>query len=195
MDKHSLYQGNYGKFGNSDQTEDDFKGYGDNGDGYYETGQNGGKGDICRYISKQHWVNGSWRMPTADEFNKLLAEQTSVSNNGGFVDMKVTPNGANDDSGKGLNAYGYYQHKSGRWLGKGATNAAGEYSPSIGVYFPAAGMRIWDGIQNTPGACGYYWTGSTIDDTGSYNMYENASDMMVNMAQRQMGLPVRCVRE
>lgn len=174
-------------FNNSVTTEDDFATYNNN------TGFNAaeGKGDICRYISAQGWVSGKWRLPTADEIEKLIDEQTSVSN-GSFTRMLVTPNGANY---YGYNAYGYYQHESGRWLGTGATLSSGVIIPLIGVYFSAGGCRGIDGLTNNVGGVGYYWSGSSVSTKFSYHLAIDPSMAIGQSCFRQFGNPVRCIRD
>lgn len=170
-------------------TEDDFATY-NSGTGFDATT---GKGDICRYISAQGWVSGNWRLPTADEMTKLIAEQTSISN-GDFTNTNITPNGAHNSSGKGLNAYGYYQYVSGRWLGAGATSSSGETNPIIGVYFPAGGFRTASGSAGYAGNEGYYWSGTTL------YTYIHCLNVLSDVVKRPTvsrinGMAVRCVRE
>ena len=132
-----------GQFGNNATTEDDFAAY-ENGVGYNESD---GKGDICRYISKQGWVSGSWHLPTADEIDKLILEG-NVSN--GFSPSAVTVLSGD------ANAYGNYNTDYGRWLGVGASTSSGVASPSGGVFFPAGGCRSTDGTANAAGGYGFY---------------------------------------
>lgn len=177
-------------FDNDRPTEDDFATY-NSGAGFDATTA---KGDICRYISAQGWVSGNWRLPTADEYEKLITEEYSIANNGGFADMHVTPNGANNDSGKGLNAFGYYQHISGRWLGAGVTTSSGETNPIVGVYFPASGNRL-TGTANAAATFGYYWSGSSGDTKHGGNLDVYVGSAFTTNNTRGFSFSVRCVRE
>lgn len=181
-----------GVFGSYVLEEDDFATYNGN------TGFNAtdGKGDICRYISARGWVSGTWRLPTAAEC-QLIVAQPSIRNNGGFKIITVTPDGVTDSSGKGLNAYGYYQHLSGRWLG--ACTSSSATSPSVGVYFPAGGHREGGGNARNAGNMGYSWSGSS----GTWNTTVNSRLLFVGSGAwpymgelyRHLSVPVRCVRE
>lgn len=180
------------KFGTHLTSEDDFKDYGEKGSGFNATV---GKGDICRYISAQHWVNGNWRMPTADECQQLIDEQNSISNNGNFNSISFTPNGENN---YGLYTYGFYQPTSGRWLGAGATASSGEIRPSAGVYIPAGGYRYTthDFAAYEMGQSGLLWTSSTNSETRAYYLVINNVGVKINSPRtRQNAMPVRCVRE
>lgn len=180
------------KFGTHLTSEDDFKDYGEKGSGFNATV---GKGDICRYISAQHWVNGNWRMPTADECQQLIDEQNSISNNGNFNSISFTPNGENN---YGLYTYGFYQPTSGRWLGAGATASSGEIRPSVGVYIPAGGYRYTsnDFAGTEMGTAGLLWTSSTFSETRAYYLVINNGGVKINSPRtRQNAMPVRCVRE
>lgn len=174
-----------GKFGNSDRAEDDFKWYGEYDIGYYESGTNGGKGDICRYISKQGWVSGSWRLPTGDEIAKLFDEGKALN---GFSVVAVP----NDNE----SAYGYYKINNGGWLGKGASTSAGVAIPTEGIFYPLAGCRLSAGVSAYSGKYGWNWSGSSYSATHAYDtQIGEVTVSNVSSQQRNYGLPVRCVRE
>lgn len=122
-------------FNDSDLNSDDFATY--NGNSGYNASTN--KGDICRYITAQGWVPSGerWRLPKQSELDALIAETTSVGNNGGFGSI-TSPNTP-------ANVNGFWQVPSGRWLGKGAatagTSRGTEQVPGVSsVYFPAGGI-------------------------------------------------------
>lgn len=176
-------------FNNGDEDEDDFLTY--NGGRGYDVKI--GKGDICRYISDKKWVEGRWRLPTAQEQIFLTNEYSSVTNGGSFEDIGSVP-----DENK--NAYGYYHPLSGRWFGIGMTGKSSdsETTPSDGVvYFPASGRRDYNyGIANYTGCYGNCWSGS------SYN-YSIASAWSLQIQKTNSGrsgdytwtgFPVRCIR-
>ncbi|MDL2255311.1 hypothetical protein LJC38_01835, partial [Parabacteroides sp. OttesenSCG-928-K15] len=173
-------------FNNNITTEDDFATY-NGGQGW----DNNGRGDICRYISSQGWVSGNWRLPTADEYDQLLAELLNgVSNNGGFTNINVTPNNASKSY-----HYGYYQPLSGRWLGTGTSTSSGVENPTTGAYFPAGGYRYADGTASNVGDNGYYWSGSSGSTPNGYLLRVNSSGANRTYYTRQYAYPVRCVRE
>ena len=194
-----------GKWGNGDTSEDDFAGYdggsNTNGPGYATSGTNANKGDICRYISDQGWVQGRWRLPTSAEQQALINEATSVSNNGGFGNITGAPTG-NNSYGNYIN--GYWQPASGRWLGAGAaadaarnTGKAAELVPgSSSVYFPAGGYRdLSSGGTNSAGDYGCGWSGSSYYTTNACNLYVISGSAYWNSTDRTCGFTVRCVRE
>lgn len=190
-----------GKFGTHNTDEDDFAGYDGNsnvsGPGYTTTGTNANKGDICRYITDRGWVpdGEKWRLPTADEYDQLMAELTSVSNNGEFDNITQAPSGNNS---YGNHANGYWQPVSGRWLGKGAQAAVNrsESSPSGStVYVPAGGCRNDSGSTLYAGNFGYAWSASSYDV--AYASYLYLRDYGTNWysSYRNYAFPVRCIRE
>ena len=187
-----------GKFGTHGTDEDDFAGY-DGGSNTNGPGFNAStnKGDICRYISDQGWVQGRWRLPTSAEQQALINEATSVSNNGGFGNITGAPNTGN-------NAHGFWQVPSGRWLGAGAaadaarnTGKAAELVPgSSSVYFPAGGYRGYsNGGTDYAGYYGYGWSGSSYATTNACRLYVNSGVADWGSPSRAYGFTVRCVRE
>ena len=187
-----------GKFGTDGTDEDDFAGYdggsNTNGPGYATSGTNANKGDICRYISDQEgWVEGRWRLPTADEMQTLINEATSVSNNGGFGSIGGALNTGN-------NAHGFWQVPSGRWLGAGAAVTANRGTEAVpgtsSVYFPAGGYRnSSSGGANGAGNTGYGWSGSSNNTTNAYDLSVNSGNAYWSSTSRTYGFPVRCIRE
>ena len=187
-----------GKFGTDGTDEDDFAGYdggsNTNGPGYATLGTNANKGDICRYISDQEgWVEGRWRLPTADEMQTLINEATSVSNNGGFGSIGGALNTGN-------NAHGFWQVPSGRWLGAGAAVTANRGTEAVpgtsSVYFPAGGYRnSSSGGANGAGNTGYGWSGSSNNTTKAYDLSVNSGNAYWSSTSRTYGFPVRCIRE
>ena len=187
-----------GKFGTHGTDEDDFAGYdggsNTNGPGYATSGTNANKGDICRYISDQEgWVEGRWRLPTADEMQTLINEATSVSNNGGFGSIGGALNTGN-------NAHGFWQVPSGRWLGAGAAVTANRGTEAVpgtsSVYFPAGGYRnSSSGGANGAGNTGYGWSGSSNNTTNAYDLSVNSGNAYWSSTSRTYGFPVRCIRE
>ena len=196
-----------GKWGNSDASEDDFAGYdgftNTGGPGYATSGANINKGDICRYISDQPgWVEGKWRLPTADEMQALMAEATSVSNNGGFGNIVGTLTGNNS---YGDYAHGFWQPESGRWLGAGAAaDAARNNSAKVAelvpgpssVYFPAGGRRNdTDGDAGNAGYYGYAWSASSDNTLNAYTLNVYSNNARRAGSSRSFGYPVRCIRD
>ena len=196
-----------GKLGTHGTDEDDFAGYdggsNTNGPGYATSGTNANIGDICRYISDQGWVQGRWRLPTAAEYDALLAEiggsEKSVSNNGGFALLTngMAPSGSNS---YGNHAHGYYQPLSGRWLGAGAavtSNRGTEAVPgSSSVYFPAGGYRSYsNGGTSGAGGNGYGWSGSSDTTALAYGLTVGSGTAYWYSTGRTYGFTVRCVRE
>jgi hypothetical protein len=168
-------------FANDAATDDDFAGY--NGSGYNASA---GKGDICRYITAQGWVSGSWRLPKGSELTALIGEKTPIYY-GTWTSLGSTPGGGN-------NAYGYYQPSSGVQLG------------TENLTFPASGLFTGSGNSNNVGAHGYFWSGTSAVDTNnalimSYYSTDNydgkgtpMKDVHTATITREVGIPVRCVR-
>lgn len=171
-----------GKFGTHIIYEDDFKDYGENGSGFNATV---GKGDICRYISAQHWVNGNWRLPKANEINELIREGDAYN---GFSAVTV-PSGNE-------NAYGYYKCNLGHWLGEGATTSSSITSPTNCVFIPLSGHRdIPTGRARYTGEYGYIWGATSYDSLNGYILFLSRSTPTTPKSGRTSCLPVRCVRE
>lgn len=196
------------KFATYGQEEDDFYNYNDGsntgGPGYSSTSD---KGDICRYISANGWVEGNWRLPTQAEYNALIAEiggtEGAISNGGNFVDI---PAGTPEESNKyGDTRYGYWQPVAGRWLGEGATRdaargAAAELVPGgSSVYFVAGGFRNSDdGDLARIGLSSSLWSASSAyASTGTSANYTNINETAAirNAASRTYGMPIRCIRD
>ena len=194
-----------GKFGTHGTDEDDFAGYdggsNTNGPGYATSGTNANKGDICRYISDRGWVEGKWRLPTADEMQALLAEVTndyhSVKNGGTFTTL---PSGAPDGiNGYGDHTNGFYQALSGRWLGIGAVDLATRGTEAVpgssSVYFPAGGFQSTTGSTYGVGDSGGSWSASSNNMGNADYLGVNKDSAYGNNNNRSRGLTVRCVRE
>jgi hypothetical protein len=179
-------------FNDSDLNSDDFATY--NGNSGYNASTN--KGDICRYITAQGWVPSGerWRLPKQSELDALIAETTSVGNNGGFGSI-TSPNTP-------ANVNGFWQVPSGRWLGKGAatagTSRGTEQVPGVSsVYFPAGGNRgNTDGSLYNAGRYAYSWSGSSEGTVNAYDLYVNSiSAGRDSGGNRNYGFSVRCIRE
>lgn len=181
------------------------------GPGYSSTGN---KGDICRYISANGWVEGNWRLPTQSEYNALIAEiggdEGSVSN-GKYPETDpsmYTPYGSNS---YGRYFDGFWQPEPGRWLGEGATRdaargAAAELVPGgSSVYFPAGGFRSENentsvkGVLTRVGFSSHFWSGSSASgDLGAdaYIINVNKDQAIGSTASRHnYALSVRCIRD
>lgn len=185
-----------GKFATHNQDEDDFAGYNDGinigGPGYNSVTN---RGDICRYISAQGWVEGNWRLPTLQEYEDLIAEELSKGNDGSFTAETSD------------NANGFWQPESGRWLGSGAAKDAvrGEAAELVpganSVYFAAGGFRNVDvgaGIYGRLGRIGIgtsLWSASSHSATSAKLMNVNETMAANSSGSRQYGLPVRCIRD
>jgi hypothetical protein len=169
-------------FANDAATDDDFATY--NGSlGYNATT---GKGDICRYISAQGWVSGSWRLPKGSELTALMGEKTP-----GYYGTRtylVTPSG-------GSNAYGYYQPDAGAILG------------NENLCVPASGTFTMTGVSSPDGkypgfvgAQGYFHSGSSSGGSDSFYLSVSMSPnidphiVLVLTGGRPSGVPIRCIR-
>lgn len=162
-------------FNDNVQTDDDFADY--NGSLGYDAST--GKGDICRYISKEKgWVEGSWRLPTSAE-QKALLEAAGISPvNASYYGTPV----GNFTTVTSSDANGLFQIPS--------------YVQLSGQFFLAAGYRGTGGTVNAAGLTGYFWSGSSLFTTSAWSMlvYSGGAHWS-NNADRQLGFPVRCVRE
>jgi hypothetical protein len=149
-------------FDNGDWKEDDLSTY-NNNTGFDVTAQ---KGDICRYITAQGWVTGSWRTPTTMEQYDLITEAAVVKlgTNNGYGGSSLPQPG----DGGGIYGRGEWQMTSGWLLGSGATTGVSISNPSVGVFFPYSGyIRDHTGVfQIIAGGAGYY---SSSSSSTNYN--------------------------
>lgn len=169
-------------FNNNNVNEDDFATY--YGNAGYNVSTN--KGDICRYITAQGWVSGKWRLPTAAEYNDLIAKGASQSTGSFGVET-------------GNRADGFWQPSSGRWLGSGAAadsqrgSTAALVPGSNSIFFPAGDHRNYNGT--IPGtAQGFIWLGSSYDYRWSYNIGIRSNVVDIGYSDRGNAFPVRCIR-
>ncbi len=179
---------------------DVFKGYPNNtGPGFDKTTA---RGDICRYISDMGWVQGRWRMPTAQEFRDIHGE-TIWGGNGIFLDAwdmtyeRISGNGTD-------NKYGYYPIPDVRLIGKGVNGSerASNSLPNPGfakVAIPASGYRAADtGRLTNPGYYSLTWSATpswnasfafNLDFNGTNNSHPS------NSFARNNGYSVRCISD
>ncbi len=141
------------------------------------------KGDICKYLSKTGAVSGSWRMPTAEEFNAA-----GLADNGSVTWTTVTTPWAKfgDFAAASGNAQGTTQ------ISSGGTYAVNGSSNS----FPASGsFRNTDGLFAV-GQSGNYWSCSTAtSSTTGYDMGFVSSYLSPAVNDtRQWGFVIRCVQ-
>lgn len=208
--------GTSGKFGVHNVDDDDFYNFNDGnnngGPGYSSTSD---KGDICRYISANGWVEGNWRLPTQAEYDALIAEigggQGSVSN-GKYPSADPTMNTPTGNNSYGSYGNGFWQPEPGRWLGEGATRdaargAAAELVPGgSSVYFPAGGFRDQDEYVPTNagrlvrvGVSSHFWSGSSASGNSGEDAYiinVNRDQAVRSIASRDdYALSVRCIRD
>ncbi len=173
-------------FNDSNEAADDFAGYGPNGAGF----DAGGRGDICRYITAQGWIKGKWRLPTAQEFNNLIAEKTSIIY--GPWAYEIIPTGS---STYGNHAYGFFLPTSGRMLGLGATATDNVLNPSSGVYFPASNYRSSASSSFSASIDSYYWSGSSSGTTDANDLTVRSGYAVKGAHARKNATPIRCIRE
>jgi uncharacterized protein (TIGR02145 family) len=140
------------------------------------------KGDICQYLSKTGAVSGSWRMPTAKEFNSAgLADNASVS-----WTTATTP----------WAKFGDFSSTSGNAQGTTSLSSGGTYTVNgSSSKFPASGCRNSVGTLGSVGQTGYYWSTSARSSTYGYYLRFNSNYVFPAYAyNRQYGLAVRCVQ-
>lgn len=157
-----------------------------------------GKGDICRYISDQGWVTGSWRMPTSKEMSAYYSTGTiNLSNNPsnqGFYGLKFGVFGSASPSlhnGKDVITSGYY-------FGPGVTtNGSTTLTNNMIVSVPAAGFRnSTDAILLDAGTSGFYWSSSARSNyQGGYLGFTSQFIVQAGVNDRTYAFPVRCVRQ
>jgi hypothetical protein len=151
------------------------------------------KGDICRYISSQGWVSGSWRMPRNSDFSTLI--YTSAVTNGGFD--QTLPTGTEAAYGRaqqimGINfAAGLFMPASSRLL---QVNPL--YPNSYYIYAPEVGRRVvWMGASS--------WAGSLSDNNDPTKhflvlnivpSYAYSGITTGTAARALLALNVRCVK-
>ncbi|TWV14423.1 DUF4906 domain-containing protein [Bacteroidaceae bacterium HV4-6-C5C] len=141
------------------------------------------KGDICQYLSKTGAVSGSWRMPTAKEYN------TANIVDGAIVSWTtVTTPWAK---------FGSFSTETGNAQGTTQLSSGGTYvvNGATGSY-PTSGYRSTpDGGLNNVGQGGNYWTSSVSSSTNGYSLNFSTSIMFpANSYSRLYGFTVRCVQ-
>lgn len=143
------------------------------------------KGDICQYLSKTQPSLGSWRMPTAKEYNAGgVADNTDILWSTSTIPWAYF--GSFDDQTNDVNAQGTF-----------ALSSVGIYTVNgSSSSYPASGYRKTDGTLLRVGQFGLYWSSST--DTGSTNgyvLYFNSSHVYpAVVSNREYGYLVRCVQ-
>ncbi len=141
------------------------------------------RGDICQYLSKTQPSLGSWRMPTAKEFNAAgLADGAFVSwttSTTPWAEFSTFDDQTNNVDTKGT----FLMPSGGTYTVNGASTS-----------FPASGYRHTDGTLGRVGQFGLYWSSSPYS-TDSYVLYFNLSKVYpaVN-SDRKNGFEVRCVQ-
>jgi hypothetical protein len=138
-----------------------------------------GQGDICRYISDKNWVSGRWRMPTANECQRLyLLAESSVGSG-----IKLT----------NVNKSGTTSIDTGWSMGSGNSQR----------FFPAGGRRILsDGsTMSYWGMDGYYWTASPaitpVSNMASEFDFNMSNTPTINFSEEETsdGHTIRCVQD
>ena len=181
-----VYFTDSGVYGNT--SKDEFAGY--NTVGYDDEM---GVGDICRYISDQNWVNGRWRIPTAEEYVMLQTEGTKVN---GYVHPGYS------DSSLITSADGMSPRKNGYWVGVDRASNVDMASPTGAcVYFPIGGRRTTAGALEYIHQWGYYATNSMYSSLLNYNTLLDVGGFYggwyadESSQSRKQGWSVRCIRE
>jgi hypothetical protein len=141
------------------------------------------KGDICQYLSKTGAVSGSWRMPTAKEYNSEgLADNASVSWSTATTWASF---GSFGDQTNNVNAQGTISIPTG-----GIYTVNGSSSS-----FSASGYSLTNGSLYNVGQSGRYWSSSAYSSTGGFSLGFDSSNVgPANGNGRQYGFVVRCVQ-
>ncbi len=160
------------------------------------------KGDICRYITAQGWVQRKWRMPTIQEYESLHNETYASLGNKYAVWMTtfaaVTP--VNTASSTGGTGYGLYQMSAGIYQGAAATasdpTTHDKTNPfSSRVFFPASGYRT-SGSFTSPGTNGAYYSATPKgSNTYRHGFDSTVVDLTYGQSRNNNGLPIRCIRD
>jgi hypothetical protein len=139
------------------------------------------KGDICQYLSKIGAVSGSWRMPTAREFNPEIYGGGDWSGAGNTI---WTPFGSFDSVSGSVDGQSTNISSGGTYTVDGGTSS-----------FPASGYHKIDGTLNYVGVTGYYWSSSASSETKGFRFYFNNDVVYPAFSNsRQFGFVVRCVQ-
>lgn len=158
------------------------------------------KGDVCRYITDQGWVDGKWRMPTTSEMRMLYNETyAAISNYNGKVIGWDTSHETISNTGTD-NKYGYYEIPDVRIVGAGVSSSSTLASPGAGtVVIPASGhRRNSDGMLDFPGFYGYCWSATPSSTAeGAYNLHYTGTTGAnpALSSHRTYGFSVRCIQE
>ncbi|MCC8171553.1 MAG: hypothetical protein LIP00_07155 [Parabacteroides sp.] len=144
-------------------------------DAPYATGDitqnaSGGLGDPCK-----HYLGGTWRLPTADEYRNSLGGGVTGTNT--FTDWKWVTDFKDEN---GNNVKGVYLRNS-----------------SDKVFFPASGYRDNStGKLFYSGMNGYGWTSTPDGSSNAWRLNFGSSNvLMYNNNICGNGLPVRCVKK
>ena len=127
-------------------------------------------------ISSSAWSNNhcptSWRMPTKNELEALLAGSTWAA----------------------ANARG--NAVAGRFCGSNHATCTMS-NPAGCIFLPASGMR--DGRNNgnlaTQGSAGYYWSTSINDPTSGWSQWFGSNNTYSQAVISINGMNIRCVHE
>ena len=129
----------------------------------------GGLGDPCK-----HYLGGSWRLPTADEYRNSLGGGVTGSTT--FTDWKWVTD-YKDENGNNV---------SGVYLKNSTANK---------VFFPATGYREFsDGRYSFSGSWGLVWA-STPSSGSAWSFTISSGRPYMNANNRGYGFSVRCVQE
>lgn len=173
-----------GEFGDYVADADDFASYHGSTGFYAATG----KGDICRYITAQGWVEGAWRMPTiAESMAETFLSTAEQTWKGGSI---TVPD-------EGRNAYGFYSFETGYFAGVGVFAGDNIAKPVKGVvFYPASGGRALSaGDPFETGTRGYAWSASSATPQLSSLMLVYEGGVFQPETARKYAHPVRCIRE
>jgi hypothetical protein len=141
------------------------------------------KGDICQYLSKTGAVSGSWRMPTAKEFNA-----------GGLTDNAYVEWTASTAPWAKSGSFGA---ESGNEQGTTQLSSGGTYTVNgVSTSFPASGYRTYSiGTLSGVGTYGYCWSSSASNASNGFRLILSSNYVYPAYGNyRQFGYPVRCVQ-
>lgn len=171
-------------YNNNDPNEDDFgadKGFNEASD----------VGDICRYISARGWVEGQWRLPTANEQKSLVAAgNVEWADNKWQNTASVVAPEVSDYTG------GQYLPSAGHFFGAGATAGDNRTTPMRQVVsMPVSGYRNpGTGEAGYMAYQGQLWSGSSSDATTGFALGVGVAGVGTTSVQKPTGLPIRCIR-
>jgi hypothetical protein len=179
----------------SDWTDDDLAAY-NNNTGFDAAAD---KGDICRYISAQGWVNNEgWRMPTLMELYDLMMEKTVAYGTYILYYGNSLPRSSEDGGAYGR---GYWPMSYGFLMGSKATTGVNISNPSVGIFFPASGLILFNGTPEIQGGRDFIPSASSFRSTiygfGCASFLRPSSGEVYStnsLARQNYAVAVRCVR-